>query len=109
MTRPITITLYEHQAIEYKKIRENGETIQEALFKLNKHFKNEFRRLKKSNDNPDDDEELDESKGVVEVYAKKSRPDTMSALLLLVMYLSRFSQRSLGRDRRTIVKKHGNH
>ncbi len=68
MPRLITITLYEHGT---KYIGEDNRAIQDALVKLNKEFKKDFKKLDKSEDNPDSEDDIDESKGVVEVYANK--------------------------------------
>ncbi|WP_457743060.1 McrC family protein [Thermococcus sp.] len=71
MSKLITITLYEHGTMKYKDIGEDKKTLQDALIKLNEQFKRDFKKLDKSEDNPDSENDIDESKGVVEVYANK--------------------------------------
>ncbi|CAD5244915.1 McrC family protein [Thermococcus camini] len=71
MPGPITITLYEHGTMRYKDISGDKKTIQDALIKLNLQFRKDFKRIDKSEDNLDSENEIDESKGVVEVYANK--------------------------------------
>jgi len=71
MQRLTMITLYEHKEKKYEDIEGNKETIQNALIKLNSQFRTNFERIEKSDDNTDTEEELDESRGVVEIYTKK--------------------------------------
>lgn len=80
----IVVTLYEHDERKYESIsqdikgkygelrREIDKTkLQEILLKINSHFKDQLKRSIVSNDNPDIEEELDESKAVFEVYFNK--------------------------------------
>jgi len=71
MSKLITITLYEHETIKYKDTGEDKKTIQDALIKLNRQFKKDFKKLDKSEDNSDTEDTIDESRGVVIVYANK--------------------------------------
>ncbi|AHL23323.1 McrC family protein, partial [Thermococcus nautili] len=71
MPRLTAITLYEHEEKKYRDIAGDKKTIQDALIKLNEQFKKGFKKLDKSEDNSDSGDKIDESKGVVEVYANK--------------------------------------
>ncbi|ACS32954.1 McrC family protein [Thermococcus gammatolerans] len=71
MPRLTTITLYEHDEKRYRDIAGDKKAIQDALIKLNKQFKKDFKKLDRSEDNSDTEDTIDESKGVVEVYANK--------------------------------------
>ncbi|GAB6134899.1 McrC family protein [Thermococcus prieurii] len=71
MPRLTIITLYEHEEKKYRDITGDKKTIQEALIELNRKFKRDFKKLDKSKDNSDTEDTIDESKGVVEVYANK--------------------------------------
>ena len=71
MPRLTTITLYEHDEKRYRDIAGDKKAIQDALIKLNSQFKRDFKRIDKSGDNSDTEDTIDESKGVVAVYANK--------------------------------------
>ncbi|RLF81336.1 restriction endonuclease, partial [Thermococci archaeon] len=69
------LTFYEYDNIKYQDIKGiEKEKLQGYLLELNKYFKDKLRKnLKKesSNDNPDNEEEIDESKAILEVYSNK--------------------------------------
>jgi len=78
------ITLYEHDEKKYESILQDiraryGEPhgsidkrkLQKIFLAINSHFKNQLNQGIVSNDNPDIEEKLDESKAVLEVYPNK--------------------------------------
>ena len=69
------LTFYEYDNIKYQDIKGiEKEKLQGYLLELNKYFKDKLKKnLKKesSNDNPDNEEEIDESKAILEVYSNK--------------------------------------